>query len=358
MNSPHRMIRALLRQPVDTVPVWMMRQAGRYLPEYLALRKKVPDFVAFCKTPELVCEAALQPLRRFDLDSAIVFSDILTVVDALGFHLEFMSGRGPVVHNPVRSMDDVIGPQATPIEVAIEKLDYVSTAIQWTTQALGGKWPLIGFAGSPWTVGCYMIEGYNNTVFSAVRTMQIERPEIVHQLMEKLTQLTIGYLNHQIHAGADAVMIFDSWGGLLPTQKAYVEFSLQYMQKIAENLTRTLNGKTIPVIFFTKQQPASWLEPMLHAGCDAIGLGASITMAEATAIVNGRLALQGNLDLAALHDRPASAVRAAVQQIIYDHGLPTGHVFNLANGIEPHTSIDHIETIIAAVRQYGKMHVC
>lgn len=343
----HRLINALLRQPVDKTPVWIMRQAGRYLPEFRELRKKAPHFLDFCKIPELACEATLQPLQRFDLDAAIIFSDILTVIDAMGFNLEFVSGQGPVVHNPVCSKADLVH---VSLESAAERLDYVNQAIKVTRQAIGGRVPLIGFAGSPWTVACYLIEGRNQQAFQTTRKMLYQNPDLLTQLLNQLTDLTIIYLTQQIRAGAEAVMLFDSWGGLL-SDTTYPTFSLQYMQRIAQALPRQFNGVPIPLIFFTKGG-GLWLEAMADAGCDALGLDWTVNIASARQRVGHKVALQGNLDPLALYGS-CDAVREAVRKMISDYGEGSGQIINLGHGIDKDTPIAHVEAMIEAVREFG-----
>lgn len=343
----HRIVNALLRQPVDKTPVWIMRQAGRYLPEFRQLRAKAPHFLDFCKNPELACEATLQPLQRFDLDAAIIFSDILTVVDALGFDLEFVAGEGPVVHNPVRCTADVANAS---IEAAVERLDYVYQAVRITHQALANKVPLIGFAGSPWTVACYMVEGCNQKNFQTIRTMLYRDPALLHMLLEKLTDLTIKYLNQQIAAGAEIIMLFDSWGGVL-ADIAYVPFSLSYMQRIAEKLQTVVEHRKIPVIFFTKNG-GLWLERAAVAGCDALGLDWTVDVNAARQLVGDKVALQGNLDPMALFGTPES-VRDNVRKIIAAYGAGSGHVFNLGHGVDKDTPVENVAAMVDAVREFG-----
>ncbi len=343
----HRLVNALLRQPVDKTPVWIMRQAGRYLPEFRELRKKAPHFLDFCKIPELACEATLQPLRRFDLDAAIIFSDILTVVDALGFDLEFVSGQGPVVHNPIRSEADL---SKVSLEEAAGRLSYVYQAVKMTRDVLSGKVPLIGFAGSPWTVACYMIEGRNQQNFQTIRQMIYKNPLLLHKLLDQLAQLSILYLRKQIEAGAEVVMLFDSWGGLLSAEN-YLTFSLDYMQRIAEALPEMVNGQRIPRIFFTKGG-GLWLKQLLGRGCDAAGLDWTIDVGVARQQVGDQLALQGNLDPMALYGTTAS-VREAVRKIIESYGKGSGHVINLGHGIDKATPIENVEAMVSAVREFG-----
>lgn len=344
----NRIINALLRQPVDTTPVWMMRQAGRYLPEFRKLRAKVPDFLTFCKIPELACEVTLQPLERFDFDAAIIFSDILTVVDALGFNLEFVKEVGPIVHDPVRSSHVL---KTLSISRALENLAYVSDAIRITSQALRHRVPLIGFAGSPWTVACYMVEGQNIRQFQMARMMLYQDPELLHNLLNVLTELTIHYLNAQIAAGAEIIMLFDTWGGLLSSSQ-YVHFSLQYMQKIGERIVRENQGKKIPLIFFSKN--VGWgLELIADSGCDAVGLDWTVDIAKARQRIGDKVALQGCLDPMALYGTPES-IRQAVGKIIGDFGHGPGHVFNLGHGVDKNTPVENVSALVAAVREFGR----
>ncbi len=345
--SEYRIINALLRQPVDKTPVWIMRQAGRYLPEFRQLRAKAPHFLDFCKVPALACEATMQPLARFDLDAAIIFSDILTVVDALGFNLEFVAGEGPVVHNPVRCERDLA---AVAIDQASERLHYVYEAIQLTRQAIAGRVPLIGFAGSPWTVACYMIEGKNQRSFHTVRKMVYQNPALLHQLLEILTQLTIIYLKQQIQAGAQIIMLFDSWAGLL-SERSYVDFSLHYLSRIAQALPRHVNGNRIPLVFFAKNG-GLWMESIANAGCDAIGLDWTVNLALARHKVGDRVALQGNLDPMALYGT-VDSVRQSVRQMMSDYGRGSGYVVNLGHGIDKDTPIENVEAMISAVREFA-----
>lgn len=343
-----RLIRALFRKPVDKTPVWIMRQAGRYLPEYRASRRKAPSFMDFCKNPQLACEVTLQPLARFDLDAAIIFSDILTVIDALGFNLEFVSGVGPVVHDPVQSAADL---ETIFAEEALEKLHYVYAAIKLTVRELDRKIPLLGFAGSPWTVACYLIDGQNhNNQFQTTRKMMYQDPELLHRVLQLLTKITIHYLDKQIEAGADAVMLFDSWGGILPAG-LYSTFSLQYMQKIAAALHLKHAERKVPVIFFTKNG-GLWLESIAEAGCDAISLDWTIDLGEARRRVGDRVALQGNLDPVVLLSTP-TAVRSAVQKVFTSFGSGVGHVFNLGHGIDKNTPIENVAALIDSVREFG-----
>jgi len=343
-----RLIKALLRQPVDCTPVWMMRQAGRYLPEYRELRSRVPDFMTFCKTTELAVQVTVQPLTRFDLDAAIVFSDILTIPAAMGCELEFVKNEGPVIHNPIRSKRDV----AALVRPDMHRdLGYVMDAIRGSVQALAGKVPLIGFAGSPWTVATYMVEGESSKLFHTIKTMMYREPDLLHALLTQLAEVTAEYLNAQIEAGADVVMLFDSWGGVL-TKEAYQQFSLQYMQRIAEQLTRERDGRRIPIIFFTKNG-GQWLELIAEKGCDAVGLDWTADIADARSRVGDRVALQGNLDPSILFSN-SSMIEQAVESILQSYGNGTGHIFNVGHGINKETPITSVDAMIKAVRRYGK----
>lgn len=346
MNE-HLIIRALLRQPVERTPVWIMRQAGRYLPEYRALRKQAPSFMDFCKTPELACQATLQPLARFDLDAAIVFSDILTIPAAMGCDLNFESGVGPVIANPMRSQRDIDRLKQPDVEDA---LGYVMKTIQYVCDELDDQLPLIGFAGSPWTVATYMVEGGATKSFSTIKAMLYRNPAVLHNLLERLTTLTIDYLNAQIRAGVRVIMLFDSWGGVL-AHNNFDEFSLQYMRRIAEGLQREIDGQKIPVVFFTRQA-SQWLELMAESGCDALGVDWTVDIGEARFRVDGRVALQGNLDPMVLFAKP-EAINHAVRDIIDRYGPHPGHVFNLGHGIDKDTPIEGVYALIEAVKTHS-----
>ena len=271
-----RYLRALLRQPVDMTPVWMMRQAGRYLPEYRELRAKAGDFMTLCRNPELACEVTLQPLRRYPLDAAILFSDILTIPDAMGLGLSFGAGEGPKFERPIRSLQDVL---SLPIPDPEDELRYVMDAVRVIRRELNGAVPLIGFAGSPWTLATYMVEGGSSKTFSRIKQMMFCEPQTLHTLLDKLTISVTDYLNAQIRAGAQSVMVFDTWGGVLSTP-AYQAFSLQYMARIVAGLIREHDGQRIPVTLFTKNG-GQWLEDIADTGCDAIGLDWTIEIGDA-----------------------------------------------------------------------------
>jgi uroporphyrinogen decarboxylase len=340
-----RLIRALLRQPVDRTPIWIMRQAGRYLPEYRATRAKAGSFMQLCKTPELACEVTLQPLARFSLDAAILFSDILTIPDAMGLGLYFTEGEGPAFASPIRQKADV---DRLPIPDPETELRYVIDAVRLIKQALGQKLPLIGFAGSPWTLATYMVEGGSSKQFNLVKTMLYREPQLLHSLLAKLAQAVTAYLNAQIAAGADAIMIFDTWGGLLTTP-TYEEFSLAYMRRIVASLVRQVDGRTIPVILFTKggQQ---WLEAIATSGCDAIGVDWTIELGEARKRVGDKVALQGNLDPAVLASTP-EIIQRQVAAVLASYGPGPGHVFNLGHGITPGMPPDNVHALVEAVHK-------
>jgi uroporphyrinogen decarboxylase len=294
-----RFLKALKRQPVDRTPVWMMRQAGRYLPEYRATRGQAGDFMSLCKNTELACEVTLQPLERYELDAAILFSDILTIPDAMGLGLYFEEGEGPKFRKPVRTEADI--EQLQVINTASD-LPYVTDAVTMIRRELQGRVPLIGFSGSPWTLATYMIEGQSSRDFARAKTMLYTQPELMHQLLEKLSLSVIDYLNAQIKAGAQVVQIFDTWGGAL-SHAAYQEFSLAYMTKIVAGLIKHADGRDVPVILFTKGG-GHWLEAMADSGCDALGLDWTVDIGMAKARVGDRVALQGNMDPAVLRAAP------------------------------------------------------
>jgi uroporphyrinogen decarboxylase len=324
-----RLLRALLREPVDTTPVWIMRQAGRYLPEYRATRARAGNFMELCQNPELACEVTLQPLERFPLDAAILFSDILTIPDAMGLGLYFSEGEGPRFERPV---EDATAIRALGVPDPESELRYVMDAVRLIRRELNGRVPLIGFSGSPWTLATYMVEGGSSKEFARVKGMLYDDPDTLHHLLAILAEAVTVYLNAQIAAGAQAVMVFDTWGGTL-TPEGYREFSLAYMQRIVEGLTREHEGRRVPVTLFTKGG-GGWLEAMADTGCDALGLDWTVNIGEARKRVGGRVALQGNMDPAVLY-ASTDRVREAARRIISDFGPGSGHVFNLGHGIHP-----------------------
>ena len=342
-----RFLRALARQPVDKTPVWMMRQAGRYLPEYRQVRGQAGDFMSLCKNTELACEVTLQPLERFELDAAILFSDILTIPDAMGLGLYFAEGEGPKFHKPLQSEADI--DQLEVINTAAD-LTYVTDAVSMIRQELNGRVPLIGFSGSPWTLATYMIEGQSSRDFTRAKTMLYTQPELLHQLLEKLALSVIDYLNAQILAGAQVVQIFDTWGGAL-SHNAYLEFSLTYMAKIVDGLIKQADGRDVPVILFTKGG-GLWLEAMADTGCDCLGLDWTVDIGAAHHRVGDKVALQGNMDPAILRAKP-EVIRGEVKRILGSFGQNDGHVFNLGHGITPDINPDNAKIFIDAVHDFS-----
>ncbi|MDU0112590.1 MAG: uroporphyrinogen decarboxylase [Psychrosphaera sp.] len=343
-----RYLKALLQQPVDRTPVWMMRQAGRYLPEYRATRAIAGDFVSLMKNPELACEVTMQPLRRYPIDAAILFSDILTIPDAMGLGLYFETGEGPRFKSPIRSAADVnkIG-----IPDPEQELRYVMDTVRTIRKELDGKVPLIGFSGSPWTLATYMVEGGSTKTFSKIKGMMYSDPKLMHQLLDKVAESVTSYLNAQIAAGAQSVMIFDTWGGVL-TPRDYKDFSLNYMSKIIDGLTRENEGRKVPVTLFTKNG-GQWLEMMAETGCDALGLDWTINIAEAKRRVGDKVALQGNMDPAMLYATP-ERIRQEVKTILADYGdSGTGHVFNLGHGITPDVTPENAGVFFESVVEYS-----
>lgn len=346
------LIRSLLREPVPYTPVWLMRQAGRYLPEYRATRAEAGSFMGLAQNKEYACEVTLQPLRRFDLDAAILFSDILTIPHAMGLGLDFVEGEGPQFAHPVRNEDDV-AKLAIP---DMASLQYVFDAVALIRQELDGKVPLIGFAGSPWTIGCYMVEGQGSQDYRLIKGMMYSRPDLVHRMLEINTATTIQYLNEQIKAGAQAAMIFDSWGGVL-ADSLFQEFSLQYTKRVVEGLIREHNGKRIPVIVFTKGG-GQWLEDIAQCGSDAVGVDWTVNLANARKRVNDSVAFQGNLDPMTMFGGEA-AIRREVRRVIDDFGVvgKGGHVFNFGHGISRFTPPEAVEILVDEVHQYSaQMH--
>ena len=335
-------LRALMREPTPYTPVWIMRQAGRYLPEYNATRRKAGSFLALAQTPELACEVTLQPLERFALDAAIIFSDILTVPDAMGLGLHFVEGEGPRFHRPLREERDI---QAL-AEPDLDKLRYVFDAIALTRRELHDRVPLIGFSGSPFTLACYMIEGGGSDDFRRVKTMLYARPDLLHRILDVNARAVAAYLNAQIDAGAQAVMIFDTWGGTLAAQ-AYREFSLAYSTRVLGHLKREREGRIVPRILFTKGG-GLWLEPMAASGADALGIDWQTDLGDARRRVGARVALQGNLDPMALFGTPEAIEREA-RRVIESFGTGPGHVFNLGHGVSQFTPPENVAALVEAV---------
>jgi uroporphyrinogen decarboxylase len=339
-----RFLRALRCEPVDRTPVWMMRQAGRYLPEYRATRAKAGDFMSLCMNPELACEVTLQPLERYPLDAAILFSDILTIPDAMGLGLYFEEGEGPKFQRPISSVDDINKLSAN----AVDELAYVMDAVSLIRKELSGKVPLIGFSGSPWTLATYMIEGGSTRDFAKIKTFMYTQPEAMHKLLATLAESVTAYLIAQIEAGAQAVQIFDTWGGVLSDQ-AYCDFSLHYMQQIVEQVTQQCDAN-VPIILFTKGG-APWLPQLASTGCAALGLDWSVDVGRVREQLGDSVALQGNMDPAVLRATP-EVIELEVGRILSCYGQHTagsGHVFNLGHGITPDINPEHVTAFISAV---------
>jgi uroporphyrinogen decarboxylase len=343
-----RLLRALRREPVDVTPVWIMRQAGRYLPEYKKVRQQAGSFMTLCKTPELACEVTLQPLARFPLDAAILFSDILTIPDAMGLGLYFVEGEGPIFKKPLLTAKDI---QALRVPEPEADLKYVLDAIRLIRRELNGKVPLIGFCGSPWTMASYMLEGRANKSFPAIKKMLRDDPALLHQLLDTLAQSVSAHLNAQIKAGAQVVMLFDTWGGMLDTPD-YEEFSLRYCRAIAETILREHEGVAIPKILFTKGG-GKWLDLMSHSGFDALGLDWLTDLGTARNEVGARVALQGNMDPQFLTQKPEQ-IRSEVARLLKSYGPGSGHVFNLGHGITPDINPDNVSVLVDAVHEYSR----
>lgn len=343
-------LRALMREPVEYTPLWLMRQAGRYLPEYCETRRRAGSFLDLCKNKDLATEVTLQPLARYDLDAAILFSDILTVPDAMGLGLYFAEGEGPRFERPLReewairdlTVPDPFGP-----------LRYVMDAVSEIRRALDGSVPLIGFSGSPFTLACYMVEGGSSDDYRRVKTMLYERPDLLHHILEVTAQSVIAYLNAQIESGAQAVMIFDSWGGAL-SHGAYQEFSLAYVRKILAGLIREKDGEKVPAIVFTKGG-GLWLESIAESGCDAVGLDWTLDIGAARARVGHKVALQGNLDPSVLF-APPEVVEREAKKVVDAYGHGTGHVFNLGHGISQFTPPDSVSALVKAVHEHSRQY--
>ena len=343
-----RFLRALLKQAVDTTPIWIMRQAGRYLPEYRAVRAKAGGFMDLCENADLACEVTMQPLERYDLDAAILFSDILTIPDAMGLGLYFAEGEGPKFERPLKTLADV---QKLAVPDPEDELRYVMNAVRTIRKELNGRVPLIGFSGSPWTLATYMVEGGTTKDFGKVKGMMFSDPKAMHLLLDTLAQSVTSYLNAQIAAGAQAVMVFDTWGGVLSDEK-YQEFSLNYMQQIVSGLTREADGRQVPVTLFTKGG-GRWLEKMADTGCDALGLDWTQDIGQARQRVGDKVALQGNMDPSVLYASP-EVIKSEAKKVISGFGKGPGHVFNLGHGIHQHIDPEKVTVLVDAVHEYGK----
>ncbi len=339
------LLRALLCEPVERTPLWIMRQAGRYLPEYREIRAQAGDFMSLCRNPELACEVTMQPLRRYKLDAAILFSDILTVPDAMGLGLYFETGEGPKFKRPVRSASDIR--KLRVIDVA-DDLAYVFDAVRTIRRELDGRVPLIGFAGSPWTVGTYMVEGGSSREFSTIKGLAAENPKALDALLDTVAKTTVNYLNAQIESGAQVVMVFDTWGAALEPVD-YRRFSLASMQQIVDGLTRESDGRRVPVILFTKGA-GPLLTDMVATGCDALGVDWTTDLATARGYVEDKVALQGNLDPATLRESP-EVIRQGVADTLASYGTGPGHVFNLGHGITPDIDPDNVSVLVDAVHE-------
>lgn len=338
-------IKALLRQPTNRTPIWVMRQAGRYLPEYREVRSQAGSFMNLCTNPELACEVTLQPLRRYPLDAAILFSDILTIPDAMGLGLHFIEGEGPKFENVIASASDVERLKRPDMTTS---LAYVMDAVALIRKNLDGEVPLIGFSGSPWTLATYMVEGGSSKNFAKAKGMIYSDPATAHRLLDTLADTVIDYLNAQIEAGAQAVQIFDTWGGTLAPDM-FTEFSLQYLEKIVAGLHRSYDGQTIPLVLFCKGCNAH-LEALAATGCDGLGVDWTITLNEARARVGERVSLQGNLDPAILLTQP-TVIREQVEATLASFGHGHGHVFNLGHGITPDVDPSHMAVLCESVRE-------
>ena len=343
-------LRALMRKPVERTPVWIMRQAGRYLPEYRELRAQAGSFMDLCSNPELACEVTLQPLRRFPLDAAILFSDILTIPHAMGLGLYFETGEGPKFERPVRTEREI---NDLSVPDVADKLGYVFDAVSLIRRELNGDVPLIGFAGSPWTVGTYMVEGGSSREFPTIKGLAAQSPAVLEKLLGVVAATTTNYLNAQIDAGAQAVMIFDTWGAALPADE-YRKYSLASMQQIMDGLQREKDGETIPVILFTKGA-GELLRDMAATGCDALGVDWTTDLADARRFTEDKVALQGNLNPAVLRESPET-IEKGVAEVLASYGTGPGHVFNLGHGITPDINPDHLGVLVDAVHRLSPQY--
>ncbi|ABK42554.1 uroporphyrinogen decarboxylase [Magnetococcus marinus MC-1] len=352
MKSKHRFIQACFRQPVDRTPIWLMRQAGRYLPEYRKTRAQAGDFMALCKNTELATEVTMQPIRRYGLDAAILFSDILVIPEAMGMDVRFATGEGPLLDPPVRVHGDIEKLIHTDPE---DSLDYVMRAVASIRKALNEEIPLIGFSGSPWTLATYMVEGGSSKTFGLVKGMLYDAPESMHLLLDKLADMVAAYLNAQIRHGAQAVQIFDTWGGVL-SQPTFREFSLRSMKAVVDRLDRTNSaGERIPVILFAKGCNAM-VEDIAQSGCDVVGLDWTSEIGPLRERIGHKVALQGNMDPALLYASPERIAQGA-REVLQAFGPHPGHIFNLGHGMAPDMSPDHVEALVRAVKEEGlKIH--
>lgn len=343
MLSQSLLIKSLHKKPLERTPVWIMRQAGRYLPEYRKLREKAGDFLSLCKTPELACEITLQPLRRYHLDAAILFSDILTIPDAMGLGLHFIEGEGPQFLYPLRTLSDIV---KLPVPVIEDELDYVLNAVKMIRHTMPNDLPLIGFSGSPWTLACYMVEGGSSKDYKRVLRLMYESPESMHLLLTKLSNAVIDYLSLQVSSGVNVIMLFDTWGGILSTPQ-FQTFSLNYMQQIVSHLK--MKHPNVPIIVFTKGG-GLWLKDLASIGCDALGLDWTCSLTYAREVVGEKVALQGNLDPTILLTNP-QCIKSHVEKILDSYGFGSGHIFNLGHGITPDVPPEHVQVMIEAIHK-------
>ena len=338
-------LNALLKQPTSRTPIWVMRQAGRYLPEYRATRKKAGDFMSLCKNPQLACEVTMQPIDRFDLDAAILFSDILTIPDAMGLGLYFSEGEGPKFERPIQSLADI---EAISAEVN-DNLTYVFDAVSTIKAALGDRAPLIGFSGSPWTLATYMVEGGSSKTFAKTKALLFNEPQTLHLLLDKLADSVIAYLNQQVISGADSLMVFDTWGGVL-SKANYLDFSLNYMQKIVTGIKA--KHPNTPVTLFSKNG-GKHLNEIANTGCDGVGIDWTVELGEVEAQIGDRVAIQGNLDPAVMYATP-EVVRQEVKKVLDQFKGDTGHIFNLGHGITPDVDPENMKVLVDSVHEFSK----
>jgi uroporphyrinogen decarboxylase len=346
MNT--RFLDTIAGKPVDATPVWLMRQAGRYLPEYRATRAKAGSFMGLATNPELACEVTLQPLERYDLDAAILFSDILTVPDAMGLGLSFAEGEGPRFARPVRTSADI---DRLAVPDMGSELRYVMDAVSLIRKELQGRVPLIGFSGSPWTLACYMVEGGGSANFARVKSLALNEPKLMHQLLEVVTDSVIAYLSAQRAAGAQALMVFDTWGGVLAPH-TYREFSLRYLNRIAQEFPRGEGADKAPLILFGKGN-APYLEELAASGAEGVGVDWLVSLEEARRRTGGKVALQGNLDPVTLYASPET-IRTEVARTLASYGHGSGHVFNLGHGMSPDMDPEHVKVLVDAVHEFSR----
>lgn len=341
-------LRALMREPTEYTPVWLMRQAGRYLPEYCETRRRAGSFLELCKNPALACEVTLQPLARYDLDAAILFSDILTIPDAMGLGLYFAEGEGPRFERPLRDEWEI---RNLSVPDPHAELQYVMDAVAEIRRALDGSVPLIGFSGSPWTLACYMVEGGSSSDYRRIKTLAYTRPDLLHHILRVTADAVVAYLNAQIEAGAQAVMVFDSWGGVL-SEAAYQAFSLAYLQRVVSGLQREREGRRVPSIVFTKGG-GLWLDRIAAIGSDAVGLDWTMDIGRAREQVGARVALQGNLDPSVLFGTP-EVIAAETRSVLDSFGPHAGHVFNLGHGISQFTPPESVSVLVDTVHEHSR----